>query len=84
MPLGARSGLSEERYSDGGRYQFKDDWQFYDTLVTSFDYGDKTVSWKANRATDEVLRPHFGLVVMGTEGSAFIYGDGGAATMSTI
>ena len=22
----------------GGRYQFKDDWQFYDTLVTSFDY----------------------------------------------
>ena len=23
--------------STGGRYQFKDDWQFYDTLVTSFD-----------------------------------------------
>src|ERR1700689_1276715 len=25
--------------SQGGRYQLKDDWQFYDTLITSFDYG---------------------------------------------
>ena len=24
--------------SSGGRYQFKDDWQFYDTLMTSFTY----------------------------------------------
>ena len=27
--------------SSGGRYQFKDDWQFYDTLVTSFEYEDQ-------------------------------------------
>src|SRR3984957_12929655 len=31
--------------SSGGRYQFKDDWQFYDTLVTSFEYEDRTLSW---------------------------------------
>src|SRR5260370_28114804 len=30
----------------GGRYQFKDDWQFYDTLMTSFDYDDKMISWE--------------------------------------
>src|SRR5271169_795034 len=30
----------------GGRYQFQDDQQFYDTLVTSFDYGDKMISWE--------------------------------------
>ena len=28
------------------RYQFKDDWQFYDTLMTSFDYDDKMISWE--------------------------------------
>ncbi len=32
--------------SSGGRYQFKDDWQFYDTLVTSFEYEDKMLSWE--------------------------------------
>ena len=34
----------------GGRYQFKDDWQFYDTLVTNFDYGDKLISWEGSTA----------------------------------
>jgi len=32
--------------SSGGRYHFKDDWQFYDTLVTSFTYQDKMISWE--------------------------------------
>ena len=32
--------------ASGGRYQFKDDWQFYDTLITNFDYPDKTISWE--------------------------------------
>ncbi len=32
--------------ASGGRYQFKDDWQFYDTLVTSFEYDDKLISWE--------------------------------------
>ena len=32
--------------ASGGRYQFKDDWQFYDTLVTSFEYEDKMISWE--------------------------------------
>ena len=32
--------------ASGGRYHFKDDWQFYDTLVTSFEYDDKIISWE--------------------------------------
>ena len=32
--------------ASGGRYHFKDDWQFYDTLVTSFEYDDKMISWE--------------------------------------
>src|SRR6202046_1490980 len=31
--------------STAGRYQFKDDWQFYDTMVTSFAYDDAMLSW---------------------------------------
>ena len=30
--------------ASGGRYAFKDDWQFYDTLITSFEYDDKMIS----------------------------------------
>ena len=30
----------------GGRYHFKDDWEFYDTLVTSFEYDDAMITWE--------------------------------------
>jgi len=36
----ASRSTSKRVTSSGGRYQFKDDWQFYDTLVTSFEYED--------------------------------------------
>jgi predicted dehydrogenase len=63
----------------GGRYQFKDDWQFYDTLVTNFDYGDKLISWEGRSCTGIKYMDHdVGLVVTGTTGSVFIYGDGGS------
>src|ERR1035438_1357392 len=32
--------------SIAGRYQFKDDWQFYETLITSYEYDDKMISWE--------------------------------------
>jgi predicted dehydrogenase len=63
----------------GGRYHFKDDWQFYDTLVTSFDYGDKMICWEGKSCNGMKYYGHdTGLTVMGTTGSVFIYGDGGA------
>ena len=65
--------------SQGGRYQFKDDWQFYDTLLCSFDYGDKMISWEGKSCNGMKYYGHdSGLAVMGTTGSVFIYGDGGA------
>ena len=63
----------------GGRFQFKDDWQFYDTLVTSFEYGDKMICWEGKSCNGMKYYGHdSGLTVMGTTGSVFIYGDGGA------
>ena len=38
--------VSKHISAQGGRYHFKDDWQFYDTLVTNFTYDDKIISWE--------------------------------------
>jgi predicted dehydrogenase len=57
----------------GGRYQFKDDWQFYDTLVTSFEYDDKLISWESNSCNG--MKTHDrdrGVVIVGTTGSVII------------
>jgi predicted dehydrogenase len=63
--------------SSGGRYAFKDDWQFYDTLVTSFDYGDKLISWEGKCCSGmKYYGKDRGSTVMGTTGSMFIDGDG--------
>ncbi len=63
--------------ASGGRYQFKDDWQFYDTLVTSFEYDDKMISWDGKCCNG--MR-HFnrdrGSCIMGTTGSVIIDRDG--------
>jgi len=63
--------------STGGRYQFKDDWQFYDTLVTSFDYGDKAISWEGRCCNGmKVYGRDRGSVIMGTTGSVLVDRDG--------
>ena len=59
--------------ASGGRYQFKDDWQFYDTLVTSFEYDDKLISWESNSCNGmKTYNRDRGVVVVGTTGSVVI------------
>jgi predicted dehydrogenase len=63
--------------SQGGRYHFKDDWQFYDTLVTSFDYGDKMISWEGKCCSGmKYYGRDRGSTIMGTTGSMLIDGSG--------
>ncbi|MGO9317847.1 MAG: Gfo/Idh/MocA family protein [Terracidiphilus sp.] len=63
--------------SSGGRYHFKDDWQFYDTLVTSFDYGDKLISWEGKCCSGmQYYGRDRGSTIMGTAGSMLIDGGG--------
>jgi len=63
--------------SSGGRFAFKDDWQFYDTLVTSFDYGDKLISWECQCCSGtKYYGRDRGSMVIGTTGSMLIDGDG--------
>ena len=63
--------------SSGGRYHFKDDWQFYDTLVTSFEYEDKMLSWEGKCCQGmNFYNRDRGSVVMGTTGSVVLDRDG--------
>ena len=63
--------------SSGGRYQFKDDWQFYDTLLTSFTYDDKMIDWEGKCCNGmKFYNRDRGSVIMGTTGSVLVDRDG--------
>jgi predicted dehydrogenase len=63
--------------SSGGRYQFKDDWQFYDTLVTSFEYDDKLLSWEGKSCQGmKFYNRDRGSAIMGTTGTVLVDRDG--------
>src|SRR5258708_4551468 len=63
--------------ASGGRYQFKDDWQFYDTLVTSFEYEDRTLSWEGKSCQGmKYYGRDRGSLIMGTTGTVLVDRDG--------
>ena len=63
--------------SSGGRYQFEDDWQFYDTLVTSFAYQDKMISWEGKSCQGmKYYGRDRGSTIMGTTGTVLVDRDG--------
>lgn len=63
--------------ASGGRYQFKDDWQFYDTLLTSFEYDDKLINWEGKSCQGmKLYNRDRGSVIMGTDGSVLVDRDG--------
>jgi predicted dehydrogenase len=63
--------------SSGGRYHFKDDWQFYDTLVTSFEYDDQLLSWEGKCCQGmKFYGRDRGSAIMGTTGSVLVDRDG--------
>jgi predicted dehydrogenase len=56
-----------------GRYQFKDDWQFYDTMVTSFAYEDAMLSWEGKCCNGmKYYGRDRGAAIMGTTGSVVV------------
>jgi predicted dehydrogenase len=59
--------------ASGGRYHFKDDWQFYDTLETSFEYGDAMISWEGESCQGmKVYGRDRGAAIMGTTGTVLL------------
>jgi predicted dehydrogenase len=63
--------------ASGGRYHFKDDWQFYDTFVTSFEYDDKVISWEGNSCQGmKYYSRDRGSTILGTTGTVLVDRDG--------
>ena len=70
-------GYPERVTASGGRYQFHDDWQFYDTLVTNFSYGEQAISWEGKSCQGmKYYGRDRGSVIQGTTGSVLIDRDG--------
>ncbi len=71
------AGFPERVTASGGRYAFHDDWEFYDTLVTSFEYGDKMVTWEGMSCNGKTYYNRGrGSMIHGTKGSVLIDRDG--------
>jgi predicted dehydrogenase len=63
--------------SSGGRYAYKDDWQFYDTLNTSFEYDDRLISWENTCCNGmRYFNRGRGSLIEGTDGTVLIDRDG--------
>ncbi|MGD0830265.1 MAG: Gfo/Idh/MocA family oxidoreductase [Terracidiphilus sp.] len=63
--------------ASGGRYQFVDDWQFYDTLITSFEYEDKMIAWENKSCQGmKYFNRDRGSEIMGTAGAVVVDRDG--------
>jgi predicted dehydrogenase len=63
--------------ASGGRYAFTDDWEFYDTLNTSFEYPGKLIEWEGRCCNDmPIYNRERGLAVYGTTGAVIIDRDG--------
>jgi predicted dehydrogenase len=70
-------GLPKRVTASGGRYQFQDDWQFYDTLVTSFEYDDKLLTWEGKSCQGmRYYGRDRGSAIMGTTGTVVVDRDG--------
>lgn len=64
--------------SQGGRYHYNDDWEFYDTQVASFDFGDdKTITWEGRSCNGRPVEGRGrGTAIYGTEGTMILDRDG--------
>lgn len=63
--------------ASGGRYHFQDDWEFYDTLITSYEYDDKMITWEGLSCNGKKkYNKERGAAIHGTEGTVIINRDG--------
>ncbi|MBN2414283.1 Gfo/Idh/MocA family oxidoreductase [bacterium] len=71
------AGWPEKVTASGGRYHYRDDWEFYDTLVTSFEYADKMITWEGLSCQGKLYYDRGrGAMIHGSEGSVLIDRNG--------
>jgi predicted dehydrogenase len=69
--------LPQRVAASGGRYHFQDDWEFYDTLVTSFTYADRMITWEGQSCQGmKLYNRDRGAAILGTAGTVVVDRDG--------
>jgi len=59
--------------ASGGRYHYHDDWEFYDTLVTNFEYDDAMITWEGMSCNGKQTEGRGrGAIIHGTGGSVLV------------
>jgi predicted dehydrogenase len=59
--------------ASGGRYAAKDDWEFYDTLDTAFEYPDMLLTWKGDCCSGKKTYDRDrGVAIHGTTGTVIV------------
>jgi len=72
-----QAGYPERISAAGGRYQYRDDWEFYDTLVANFEYPDKLISWECLSCQGKQLYNRGrGVTIHGADGTVLLDRDG--------
>ena len=68
----------EKASSNGGRYQFQDDWEFYDTQIASFDFAEgKTINWEGRSCNGNKFHNRGrGAIIYAAAGTAIIDRNG--------
>jgi predicted dehydrogenase len=65
--------MPERINASGGRYAFKDDWQFPDTMVTDYEYPEHMISWECRSCNGmKIYDRDRGVTVHGTTGSVLL------------
>lgn len=64
--------------SSGGRFSFDDDWEFYDTQIASFEYGDdKMIAWEGRSCNKfKYYDRGRGSMIYGTDGTVLLDRNG--------
>lgn len=66
-------GLPTQVSASGGRYQTKDDWQFYDNMDAAFEYPDSMITWKGSCISGKkTYGRDRGTAIHGTNGTMII------------
>ena len=61
----------------GGRFAAKDDWEFYDTIDTGFEYPDHMLTWKGDCCSGKTTYGRErGSAIHGTTGTVILDRDG--------
>ncbi|MFT5517313.1 MAG: putative dehydrogenase [Rhodothermales bacterium] len=70
--------MPERVQSTGGRYHFKDDWEFFDTQLASFEFANNTqIVWDGRSCNGQPLYGRGrGSAIHGTEGTVIVDRDG--------